>query len=141
MADRGSRPDPIDATIEVRDAKETKDVKQADDNAANEAGKFRVMPNNDNIDPTRFTTVIHMPATGYHTFSATATDKAGNETDSGSRVALNDVELPTPVRFFVVPGEDDFTYNKTLLASDNLSIASYAINVLLPTVGNRPHRP
>ena len=29
-------------------------------------------------------------AEGYYTFSATATDKAGNETASGSRVALHD---------------------------------------------------
>ena len=37
--------------------------------------------------------------------------------------------LPEPVRLFVVPGADAFTYDKTLLATDNLSIASYAITV------------
>ena len=135
MADRGSRSDPIDASIEVRDADGTEDVDEAEDADNPEDGKFVVTPNND-TDPTRFTTLITTPAVGYHTFSATASDKAGNETASGSRVALNDEALPTPVRLFVVPGEDDFTYNKTLLATDNLSIASYAINVPLGTVGS-----
>ncbi len=113
----GLASDPIDASIEVRDADGTEDVDEAEDADNPEAGEFVVTPNND-TDPTRFTTVITTPAVGYHTFSATASDKAGNETDSGSRVALNDEERPMPVRLFVVPGEDDFTYDKTLLASD-----------------------
>ncbi len=129
----GLASDPIDASIEVRDADGTEDVDEAEDADAPEDGEFVVTANTAN---TRFTTAITTPAVGYHTFSATATDKAGNETDSGSRVALNDVTLPTPVRLFVVPGEDDFTYNKTLLASDNLSISSYAINVPVGTVGS-----
>ena len=138
MTDGGSglASDPIDASIEVRDADGTEDVDEAEDANDPEAGEFTVGAN---PAGTRFTTVINMlvPAVGYHTFSATASDKAGNETASGSRVALNDGALPTPVRLFVVPGEDDFTYNKTLLASDNLSIASYAMNVPVGTVGQR----
>ena len=124
----------IDASIEVRNVDGTEDVKQADDNMAAD-GMFTIVATNPPAN-TRFTTKIQMPATGYHTFSATATDRAGNETASGSRVALNDVAPPTPVRLFVVPGEDDFTYNKTLIASDNLSIAHYAINVPVGTVGS-----
>ena len=127
--------DPIDASIEVRDGDGTEDVDEVEEETDTDAdGLFMITPNNTD-DPTRFTTRIQEPAVGYHTFSATATDKAGNETDSGSRVALHDVTLPTPVRLFVAPGADAFTYDKTLLATDDLSIASYAITVPVAVSG------
>ena len=102
----GLATDPIDASIEVRDADGTEDVDEAEAGEAAEAGEFVVTP----TSSTRFTTTITSPAgVGYYTFAATATDKAGNETDSGSRVALNDGARPgsegMPVRLFVVPGK------------------------------------
>ena len=128
----GLASDPIDASIEVRDGDGTEDVDEADDATSPEAGEFAVIANTPN---TRFTTTVNTPAVGYYTFSATATDKAGNETASGSRVALNDDETPRPIRLFVAPGADDSTYDKTLLANDNLSIAGYQVNLPLPSGG------
>ena len=141
VTDGGSGPvaDPIDASIEVRDADGTEDVGEVEDEMGDDIfGLFTITAN---AAETRFTTAVQLGGdddrvAGYYTFSATATDKAGNEAASGSRVALHDVEPPDPPKLFVVPGEDDFTFNKTLLATDNLSIASYAISVVVGTVGS-----
>ena len=131
--------EPIDASIEVRNVDGTEDVEEAKDAAAAVTDEFTIDANE---TQTRFTIEVNpnkvegeTPAVGYYTFAATATDRAGNETDSGSRVALNDVTRPDPIRLFVVPGADAFTYDKTLLASDNLSIAGYQVNLVLPPAG------
>ena len=126
----GLATEPIDASVEVRDGDGTEDVDEAGETP--EAGEFVLTVNTPN---TRFTTAINTPAeaaAGYYTFAATATDKAGNETASGSRMALHDLTLPTPIRLFVAPGADDSTYDKTLLANDNLSIAGYQVNLPVP---------
>ena len=115
----GLATDPVDASIKFRDGAGEEDLDQAD---------FTITPIG-----SRYTTAVLTPAVGYHTFSATATDKAGNESASDSRVALNDTALPSGIELFIVPGDDDYTREKTLLATDNLSIASYHVNALFTT--------
>ena len=124
VTDGGSglaRLDPVDASIKVRDGAGEEDVDQSN---------FTITAN---ALGSRYTTAVTSPAVGYHTFSATAADKAGNESASDSRVALNDTALPSDITLFIVPGDDDYTREKTLLATDNLSIASYHVNALFTT--------
>ena len=118
-AGSGLATDPIDASVEVRNGDGTDELKAGD-----EANTFTA--------PTgtgpRFTTEVNATRdAGYYTFAATASDMAGNESASVSRMALHDGAGPTPIRLFAVPGADDFTHDKTLLATDNLSIAGYYV--------------
>ena len=131
-AGSGLATDPIDASVEVRNGDGTDKLKVGTD-----ANTFAVT----GTGP-RFTTTVNGDEedqsdetdrdAGYYTFAATASDKAGNESASVSRIALHDVNLPDPVRLFAVPGDDDFTHAKTLLATDNLSIAGYYVTVSIP---------
>ena len=86
--------------------------------------------------PPRYAVDVGDAGVGYHTFTASAKDKAGNVSGSISRVALNDPTSAASIpesRLFLVPGDNSFTYAKTLVMTDNLSIKSYS--VVLPLVG------
>ena len=91
------------------------------------------------ITGNRHAVEVGRAALGYHTITASAKDKAGNVSGSISRVALNDVvdtsNEPPESRLFLVPGDDSFTYAKTLVMTDNLSIKSYSAILPLGTVG------
>ena len=126
----GLHTDTINASVEVRNGDGTDELEEgtADNTFAVSTG----------AGP-RFTTVVNGADddrdAGYYTFAATASDKAGNESASVSRIALHDVDRPAPVRLFAVPGADDFTHDKTLLATDNLSIASYYVTAPVTVAG------
>ena len=70
--------------------------------------------------------------TGYYEFTALAQDKAGNQSAEISEVALYDVEAPE-VQLSTTRSTDfakDFTLNKVLVATDNLSLRDYTVNLV-----------
>ena len=114
--------DPLDVGISRRDAKTTKKLAESENNEAH-ADSFTV----ENTAPSpRYAVEVGTAGVGYHTFTASAKDKAGNTSASISRVALNDPASAPESRLFLVPGDDSFTYAKTLVMTDNLSIKSYS---------------
>ena len=83
--------------------------------------------------------------TGYYTFTALAQDKAGNQSAKISEVALYDNEAPV-VQVSTTRSTDfakDFTLNKVLVATDNLSLRDYTVNLVAAqdlTAGGRRRR-
>ena len=64
-----------------------------------------------------------------------AQDKAGNQSDEMSEVALYDNEVPA-VQLSTTKSTDfdeDFTLNKVLVATDNLSLRDYTVNLVATT--------
>ena len=124
--------DPLKVEISRRDSKKPTKLSQAQD-ATNitEADSFSVA----NTAPSpRHAVDVGTAGLGYHTITASAKDKAGNTSASISRVALNDPATPAPeARLFLVPGADIFTYAKTLVMTDNLSVKSYSVVLPLGT--------
>ena len=122
--------DPLDVGISRRDAKTTKKLAKGETNS--EADSFTVA----NTAPSpRYAVDVGTAAVGYHTFTASAKDKAGNVSGSISRVALNDPASAPESRLFLVPGDNSFTYAKTLVMTDNLSIKSYSAVLPLGDAG------
>ena len=71
-------------------------------------------------------------ADGYYTFTALAQDKAGNESDEKSRVAIHDTADPV-VSVAATTGSDDgdFDHNLVGTVTDALSIRDYSIAALV----------
>ena len=125
--------DPLDIEISRRDAKTTKKLGESENNQAH-VDSFTVA----NTSPSpRYAVEVGTAAVGYHTFTASVKDKAGNVSSSISRIALNDPTSAPESRVFLVPGGDSFTYEKTLVMTDNLSIKSYSAVLPLGDLGRR----
>ena len=129
--------DPIDVSIEVRDAKTTtKFASPRDDASAATADTFFVASTG--TETMRHSiTVLGDGDTGvrqgYYTFSATAMDAAGNESAEVSRVALHDGTPPNAPGLFLVPADEG--YNSTIVLTEDLSLKSYATAVVAPDIG------
>ena len=136
LADEGSGIrdiDPLDAEVEVRNADDTDEV--------DPLGLEVSLP---------LATTIGLPGdTGYHTFTASTTDKAGNSSEAAIRTALHDPDTGAPQTRAIPSGEyNTKTGEYTLIATvtDDLSIRSYwpevtfatpinAVSVFLPREG------
>ena len=136
--------DPVLATLSIRNADGAECRKLAklgeEDKkcVATSAGLVKAKP------LVRTTGVSGLKDTGYYTFTALAQDKAGNQSAQISEVALYDNEAPvvqvstTRSTGFgkVEKGEVDFTLNKVLVATDNLSLRDYTVSLV---DSRRPH--
>ena len=136
LADEGSgirANDPLDAAVNVRNAD--------DDEEIDPLGIEVSLP---------LATTTGLPGdVGYYTFTASATDKAGNSSEEATRTALHDPDTGAPETNAILSGEYNAkTGEYTLIATivDDLSIRSYwpevtfaaAINevmVFLPRAG------
>ena len=120
--------DPLKVEISRRDSKKTTKLSLGTVNT--ETDSFTVA----NTAPSpRHAVDVGTAGVGYHTITASAKDKAGNTSSSISRVALNDPSSAPVSRLFIVPGDDIFTYAKTLVMTDNLSVKSYSVTLPLGT--------
>ena len=70
-------------------------------------------------------------ADGYYTFTALALDKAGNESDEISRVAVHDTEAPVVSVAATTGSDGDFDHNLVGTLTDALSIRDYSIAALV----------
>ena len=125
--------EPLDVGVSRRDAKTTKKLAQQAVGNTSHADSFTVA--NTSPSPRYAVDVGDAVGVGYHTLTASAKDKAGNVSGSISRVALHDPESAPESRLFLVPGDDSFTYAKTVVMTDNLSIKSYSAVLPLVRVG------
>ena len=74
-------------------------------------------------------------ADGYYTFTALAQDKAGNESDEISRVAIHDTENPVVSVAATTGSKDgDLDHNLVGTVTDALSIRDYSIAALVGDV-------
>ena len=136
--------DPVLATLSIRNADGAacrtlaKLVEEDKKCAATSAGLVNAKP------LVRTTGVSGLKDTGYYTFTALAQDKAGNQSAQISEVALYDDEAPV-VQVSTTRstgfGKVDFTLNKVLVATDNLSLRDYTVHLVAAeglTLGETP---
>ena len=124
--------EPVLATLEIRDAdgaecRELGDLGEKDSKCTMTAeGLIQAMP------LVRTSGVSALTEAGYYTFAALAHDKAGNQSAEMSEVAIYDNEEPV-VQVTTTRSTDfdeDFTLNKVLVATDNLSLRDYTVNLV-----------
>ena len=124
--------DPLLATLSIRNAdgeecRELGDLDEEDKKCkATSDGLIKALP------LVRTDGVSGLTDTGYYTFAALAQDKAGNQSAEISEVALYDNEAPV-VQVSTTRSPDfdeDFTLNKVLVATDNLSLRDYTVNLV-----------
>ena len=130
---------PVLARVTVRNA--TKTVCGAGELPGEENDLKECKNNNEGLgelDNGRVLTGLHEVedlADGYYTFTALAQDKAGNESDEESRVAVHDTGDPV-VSVAATTGSDDgdFDHNLVGTVTDALSIRDYSIAALVDDV-------
>ena len=127
--------DPVLATLAIRDAdgeecRELASLAKEDKKcAATFKGLIPALP------LVRTNGVSGLTDTGYYEFTALAQDKAGNQSAEISEVALYDADPPV-VQLSTTRSTDfakDFTLNKVLVATDNLSLRDYTVNLVATT--------
>ena len=124
--------DPVLATLSIRnaDGAECRELGALDEEdkkcAATSKGLTKALP------LVRTDGVSGLTDTGYYEFTALAQDKAGNQSAEMSEVALYDNEAPE-VQLSTTRSTDfakDFTLNKVLVATDDLSLRDYTVNLV-----------
>ena len=124
--------DPVLATLSIRNAdgaecRELADLGEEDKKCtATFDGLIEALP------LVRTDGVSGLTDTGYYEFTALAQDKAGNQSAEMSEVALYDNVAPE-VQLSTTRSTDfaeDFTLNKVLVATDDLSLRDYTVNLV-----------
>ena len=127
---RGGAPKAIVATLEIRDAEETRCIidSEPSDNTRLCALPFAGLTAERGVVTTTITSGENSISdfTGYYTFTVQAQDKARNLSEKISRTAINDIRFDARASLRVNPdAEDSFEYSLDVTLDDDLSIRDY----------------